>query len=449
MKTAPVLLTRALALAWPSGIAAQQPAAQNEPHTLALHCPALADTVEGKMLGQTTVVVQGDRIQQVSPGFTTPDSAEAIEFPAGTACLPGLIDTHVHLTMEFGPNIYSEMLHLNQADFVVRSTVYARRTLMAGFTTVRDLADSNYSSLGLRNQINAGWVPGPRIFAAATPIGTTGSHADSSNGLRMDLQPDAGPAQSIINSPEDAWKAVREHYKQGADVIKIMSSGGVLDLGANGEKPQMTLEEVKAVVAAAHDYGFVVGSHAHGAEGIRRAVLGGVDSIEHGTWMDDEDMRLMKEHGTYYVPTVYTGMFVTEMARKPGMYPPQVAAKALLTGPQIMKTVSRAYQAGVKFAYGTDEGVFPHGENWRDFPLLVKAGIPPMYTLQMATINAATLLKKQQDLGSITPGKYADVVTVPGNPLDDINVMSKVDFVMKAGVVYKRNGEQVAVKAPK
>jgi imidazolonepropionase-like amidohydrolase len=445
-----LLLSAAALLAAPAFFPCSPAArAQAAPAITVLHCPALIDTVNGKLLGQTSVVISGDRIQQVAPGFITPPSATAVEFAAGETCLPGLMDMHTHLTMEFSPTIYSDMVHLNQSDWVVRSTVWASRTLMAGFTTVRDLGDSNFDSIGLRNQINAGWVAGPRIFAAGPPIGTTGSHADSSNGLRMDLQPDLGAAQSIINSPADAWKAVREHYKQGTDVIKIMSSGGVLDLGTNGENPQMTVEEVQAVVAAAHDYGFVVASHAHGAEGIRRAVVGGVDSIEHGTWMDDEDMKLMKEHGTYYVPTVYTGNYVTEMAKKPGAYPPQVAAKALLTGPQIMKTVTRAYQAGVKFAYGTDEGVFPHGENWRDFPLLVQAGVPAMYTMQMATINAATLLRRQNDLGSITQGKYADVVTVPGNPLDDISLMSKVDFVMKAGVVYKRNGEPVPVKAPR
>ncbi len=414
------------------------------PATSVLHCPSLIDPVEGKLLGQTSIVIKGERIEEVVPGFVTRPPATAVELPRGATCLPGLIDAHTHITMEFSPSIYSDQLRLNEAAWVVRSTVWAKRTLMGGFTTIRDLSDRNYTSVSLRDQINAGWVPGPRIYSAGEGIGTTGGHVDPSNGLRMDLQGDLGPKQSIINSSTDAWKAVRQHYKEGADLIKIMASGGVMDISNSGENPQMTMEEMQAIVAAAHDYGFTVAAHAHGAEGIRRAVVGGVDSIEHGTWMNDEDMRLMKEHGTFYVPTVYTANYVTEHAKIPGAYPPQVAAKALVIGPQIMITVAKAYKAGVKFAYGTDSGVFPHGQNWRDFPLLVQAGIPPMYTIQMATINAAQLLKKEKDLGSIAAGKYADVVAVPGNPLEDIELMGKVDFVMKAGTVYKQNGTQVS-----
>ncbi len=406
-----------------------------------VHCPSLFDSAAGKMLGPTTIVISGDKFDKVESGTQSDAGAKVIEL-AGATCLPGLIDDHVHLDMEFGRNAYMEAAHLNFANMVLRSTLYARRTLLAGFTTVRTVGDHDYDTVSLRDEIAAGRVIGPRIFTAGPPISTTGGHADWSNGLSMDLQGDPGPLQSIFNGPDEARKVVRLHYKEGADLIKAMPSGGVMDLGTNGSGPQMSEDEIKALVDTAHDYGMKVAVHAHGAEAIRRSVVAGVDSVEHGTFMDDEDIRLMKEHGTFYCPTVYTGQYVAEQAKK-GMYPPAVTRKALEVGPQIMKTVTRAYQGGVKFAYGTDAGVYPHGQNWEDFIYLVKAGLPPAYTLQMATINAAELLGHQDELGTVSVGKYADLVAVPGNPLDDISVMSKVSFVMKAGVIYKRDGQEV------
>jgi imidazolonepropionase-like amidohydrolase len=284
---------------------------------------------------------------------------------------------------------------------------------------------------------------GPRIFTAGVPIGSTGGHADHTNTYRDDLAGDPGPADGIINSPEDAIKAVRMHYKKGDDVIKIMPSGGVLDPGLSGDNAQLTLDEIKAVVSTAHDYGFTVAAHAHGAEAIRRAVLGGVDSIEHGTYMDEQDMKLMKEHGTWYVPTIIAGDFVArKAASSPGYYPPQVAAKAAAIGPLIIGTAGRAYKAGVKIAFGTDAGVYPHGENAHEFELMVQAGMPPMFVIQAATTHAAELLKKP-DLGSVTAGKLADLVAVSGNPADDVSVLRQVSFVMKEGVVYKRDGKAV------
>ncbi len=230
---------------------------------------------------------------------------------------------------------------------------------------------------------------------------------------------------------------MREHYKDGADAIKIMPSGGVLDESNSVDNSQMTIEEIKAVVAAAHDYGFTVAAHAHGAEGIRRAIIGGVDSIEHGTYMDDADMKLMKEHGTWLVPTIIAGKYVEEQANKPGVFPPQVAAKAKLVGPIIQATAGKAYKAGVKIAFGTDAAVYPHGQNAKEFVYMVEAGMPPMFVIQAATTHAAQLLKKEKDLGSVAPGKFADVIAVEGNPLDNVAVLQKVGFVMKGGVAYK------------
>ena len=429
------------ALAITTAQAADAPAVATAPapRLTVIHCAHLIDTVVGKMLGATSIVVDGQRIREVVSGNVTRDGARVIDMPAGDTCMPGLIDSHTHLTMQFGKNTYAEKFHLNPADYAIQSTVYARRTLLAGFTTVRNVGDDHNESIALRNAVNAGEIPGPRIFSAGQFIGTTGGHADPTDGYRWDLQGDPGPKDGIINSPAEAWKAVRQHYKDGADLIKIMPSGGVLDESSSSENPQMTLAEIQAVVAAAHDYGFTVAAHAHGAEAIRRAVLGGVDSIEHGTFMDDRDMQLMKQHGTWFVPTIIAGEFTMEKAKQ-GWYPPQVARKALEVGPKIMATAGKAYKAGVKIAFGTDAGVYPHGENAQEFVYMVQAGMPPMYAIQAATMHAAELLKHEKDFGSVSTGKYADVVAVPGNPLQDIAVMKQVDFVMKAGTVYKRDG---------
>jgi imidazolonepropionase-like amidohydrolase len=420
------------------------PAAPPTAPVTAIHCGHLLDVLAGKMLGPTTIIVEGKRVREVAAGTKSPPGATEIDLLDET-CLPGLIDSHTHLSSEFGPTTYTDEFHWNLADYVVRSTVYARRTLLAGFTTVRNLGDSDNETVALRNAINAGVLVGPRIFTAGIPIGSTGGHADPTDGYRSDLAGDPGPTKGVINSPDDAAKAVRLHYKLNDDLIKIMPSGGVLDQSSSGDNAQLTLEEIKAIVATAHDYNFTVAAHAHGAEAIRRAVIGGVDSIEHGTYMDDQDMKLMKEHGTWYVPTIIAGDFVAHKAAIPGYYPPQVAAKAAAIGPLILNTAGRAYKAGVKIAFGTDAGVYPHGENAHEFELMVQAGMPPLFALQAATRNASQLLKRDKDIGSVGPGKFADVVAVPANPLDNISVMKQVSFVMKEGVVYKRAGRAVEV----
>lgn len=441
----------AAALALPAAMAAEP--AQTAQNVTVLHCARMVDTAAGKMLGQTTLIIEGKRIKEIKSGAIDPKPYQDAATAAGASfafynvangtCLPGLIDSHTHLTGETSPTGYTDQFRWNVADYAIRSTVYARRTLMAGFTTVRNVGDTANESLALRNAINAGIVPGPRIYTAGKAIGTTGGHADPTDGYRQDLAGDPGPKDGIINSVDDAHKAIRQHYKDGVDVIKIMPSGGVLDESSSADNAQMTIEEIKAITSAAHDYGFTVAAHAHGAEAIRRAVIGGVDSIEHGTFMNDEDMKLMKEHGTWYVPTIIAGKYVQEMAAKPGYYPPQVAAKALQVGPIIQATAGKAYKAGVKIAFGTDAAVYPHGQNAKEFEYMVQAGMPPMFVLQAATTHAAELLHKQNELGQIAVGRVADVVAVPGNPLDDITVMQKMDFVMKDGVIYKEGGKPV------
>ncbi|MCI0356880.1 MAG: amidohydrolase family protein, partial [Planctomycetaceae bacterium] len=332
---------------------------------------------------------------------------------------------------------YTERFFMDQADYALRSTVYARITLMAGFTTVRDLGDNGVNSIALRKAIDQGWIPGPRIFTAGKSLATTGGHADPTNALRGDYRRDPGPLEGVINGPDDAKKAVRQRYKDGADLIKLTATGGVLSLAASGQNPQFTDEELRAVVATAKDYGMIVAVHAHGTEGIKRAVLAGVDSIEHGTFMTDEVIELMREKGTYWVPTNMAGEWVAKKAEEKGYFPEIVRPKAAAIGPQIRLTFRKAYAAGVKIAFGTDSGVSPHGENAHEFELMVEGGMPPMEAIQSATLTAAKLLRIDDRLGTIEAKKIADVVAVKGNPLEDIAAMRDVIFVMKEGVVFK------------
>jgi imidazolonepropionase-like amidohydrolase len=447
------LLATAIAcvFAGSASTAAEPPTPAAAATTVVLHCGHLFDPVAGTLRGETTVVTDGKRIREVKAGLVDAQAYQSTALKAGATkvsfinlsnatCLPGLIDSHTHLTGETSPTGYTDQFRWNVADYAIRSTVYARRTLLAGFTTARNLGDNDGESVALRNAINAGIVPGPRIFTAGGAIGSTGGHADGTDGYRKDLAGDPGAKDGIINGADDARKAVRQHYKDHVDLLKIMPSGGVLDESSSVDNAQMTIAEIEAVVAAAHDYGFTVAAHAHGAEAIRRAVLAGVDSIEHGTYMTDEDMKLMKQRGTWYVPTIIAGKYVEEKANVPGYYPAQIAAKAKQVGPLIQATARRAYKAGVKIAFGTDSAVYPHGDNAKEFVYMVEAGMPPMYVLQAATTHAAELLKKSKDLGSVEAGKLADVIAVEGNPLEDIALMQQVRFVMKDGVVYKTDG---------
>lgn len=402
-----------------------------------IHAGRLIDGRSDEPRLKMTIVVEDGRIVQLIEGYKPPQDGDKLIDLTRHTVLPGLMDMHTHLQSQHSKDSYTERFFMDQADYALRSTVHARRTLMAGFTTVRDLGDNGVNSIALRKAIKEGWVPGPRIFTSGKSLATTGGHADPTNALRGDYRRDPGPLEGVINGADDARKAVRQRYKDGADLIKLTATGGVLSLAANGQNPQFTDEELRAVVATAHDYGMIVAVHAHGAEGIKRAILAGVDSIEHGTFMTDETIALMKEKGTWWVPTILAGEWVAAKAKDPDYFPAIVRPKAAAIGPVIQATFKKAYAAGVKIAFGTDTGVSPHGENAREFELMVAGGMPPMEAIQCATLHAATLLKIADRLGTIEPQKIADIVAVPGNPLDDIRLLYNVSFVMKEGAVFK------------
>ena len=399
-------------------------------------CGTLIDGISNEPRKEMTVIIEKNKIVAVEKGFAKPGSTDKSIDLKNKTVTPGWMDMHVHMEVETNPNAYLERFTLNPPDLAFNAVGIAERTLMAGFTTVRDLGGTGVN-VSLRNAINNGKVKGPRIFTAGKSIGTTGGHADPTNGYRKDLMGDPGPDVGVANSEEDGRKAVRQRYKDGSDLIKITATGGVLSLAKNGQNPQFTEEEIKAVVETAKDYGFTVAAHAHGAEGMKRAIRAGVTSIEHGTLMDDETIELFKKFGTWYVPTITAGESVADSAKKAGYYPEIVAAKAKVIGAQIKFTFAKAYKAGVKIAFGTDAGVFKHGQNWREFGYMIDAGMPALQAIKAATLNAAELLGMKDQLGSIEVGKLADIVAVDGDPLTDAKVFAKVIFVMKDGIVYK------------
>lgn len=401
----------------------------------ALQCGQVFDARSGKLTGPQTLLVRNGKIEQI--GAAAVAGATVVDL-SGHTCMPGWTDLHVHLGSQSSPQSYSEGFRLDDVDYAFRSVDYAKKTLMAGFTSVRDLGGE--VSPHLRDAINQGLVSGPRIWAAGKSIATTGGHADPTNGYNDALSHligPPGPTEGVINSIDDARQAVRQRYKEGSDVIKITATGGVLSYAKSGDAPQFTVDEVKAIVDTAKDYGYRVAAHAHGEEGMKRAVLGGVTTIEHGTYMSDDVMKLMKQHGTWYVPTIYAGRFVADKAKIDGYFPDVVRPKAQRIGALIQETAGKAYKNGVKIAFGTDMGVGPHGDNAREFIYMVEAGIPAPVAFQAATIRAAEVLGVD-DQGVIEAGKRADIVAVPGNPLEDISQVLKVDFVMKDGKVYRR-----------
>ncbi len=403
-----------------------------------LHCGKLIDTKSGKVLTEKTIVVSGNKILSVENGYVEPKNSEdsVIDLKSKTV-LPGLIDMHVHIESETNPKSYLEGYTLNEADIAFNSVQYAEATLMSGFTTARDLGGTGVN-VSLRNAINAKKVKGPRIFTAEKALATTGGHADPTNGSNNTIMGNPGPKEGVVNGVDDAKKAVRQRYKNGADLIKITATGGVLSVAKSGQNPQFTIEEIKAICETAKDYGFHVAAHAHGDEGMQRAILGGVKTIEHGTLMSAETMELMKKYDVYLVPTISAGKFVSEKAKIPNYYPEIIVPKALDIGPKIQDMFGRAYKAGVGIAFGTDAAVFYHGDNGKEFGYMVEAGMPSIETIQSATVTNAMILKMENQLGQIKTGFLADIIAVDKDPTEDISTMENVTFVMKDGIVYKK-----------
>jgi imidazolonepropionase-like amidohydrolase len=400
-------------------------------HHLAVHAAHVLDVRSGKMLNDQMLVIEDGKI--VSSGALAdaevPSDALHIELPNATV-LPGLIDAHTHLTMD--PKFGYETLALSTSRQALIGAKNARLTLLAGFTTVRNVGAQDFSDVALRDAINAGDVPGPRLLVSGPALSITGGHCDN-NMLPFEYH---ATSDGVADGISAVQHKVRENIKYGADLIKVCATGGVLSLGDNPQYSQYTLEEMKAIVADAHRLGRKVAAHAHGAEGIRWAAEAGVDSVEHGSYIDDAGIAAMKEHGTYLVPTLYLGDWMIDNAGLTRL-PPPLLAKAKEVIPAARKNIARAFAAGVKVALGTDAAVYPHGLNGREFAVMVKLGLTPLQSIQAGTVNAADLLGWSGRVGTLEPGAWADIVAVDGDPLKDITTLERVKFVMKGGEVVK------------
>ena len=402
-----------------------------------LQCGKIIDTKNGKVLLNKTVVVSENKIIRIDDGFYEgKNQDDTIVDLRSKTVLPGLIDMHLHIEGETSPTRYLETFTLNDADVAFNAAEIANRTLMAGFTTVRDLGGSGVN-VALREGIKKRKVPGPRIFTAEKAIATTGGHADPTNGRKKSLMGDPGPAEGVINSPEEARKAVRQRYKNGADCIKITATGGVLSVSKNGQNAQFSQEEVDEIVKTAKEYGMHVAAHAHGDEGMQRAIKAGVTTIEHGSLMKRNTALLMKEHGTYLVPTLSAGRYVADKAKVPNYYPAIILPKIEMIAAELKKTFEMVQKEGVNIAFGTDAGVFPHGENAKEFGYMVETGWSPMFAIKSATLTNAKILDMENELGQLAAGFLADIVAVDEDPTVNINTLENVVFVMKDGVIYK------------
>ncbi len=409
--------------------------------TVLIHCGTLLDPGTS-MDAQTerSIVVEDGVITKVESGFITAKTADTVVDLRDSFCMPGLMDMHTHLTGETRKGGYIDKFRDTPARRALKAAKHARTTLMAGFTTVRDIGGPEGVDIALRNAINAGDIIGPRMFVAGQSLAITGGHADGTNGYREDIVGIPDATNGVVDGVDSAIRATRINIKRGVDQIKITATGGVLSIAADGSKPAFRDEEITAIVETAANRGLKVAAHAHGDAGMRQAVRLGVKSIEHGTYMSDETMKLMIEKGAYLVPTITAGKSVADSARIENYYVPVVTAKALEIGPVIQGTFGRAYKAGVPIAFGTDAGVFVHGKNALEFGYMVEAGMPPMEAIKAATVNSADLLGKYEMIGSIEVGKQADIVAVRENPLEEISAMTDVSFVMKQGVIYKQHG---------
>mgnify|MGYP000400043295 CR=1 FL=1 len=403
-----------------------------------IHAGRLIDSTSNKVIQKATVIITDNKITAINQGFTEGASEDTVIDLSDYTLMPGFMDMHTHISSQNnGPASYMEGFTLNEADFTIKGVMYAEKTLMAGFTIIPNLGTLYNESVALRNAINIVMATDLCIYTAAKSIATTGGHADPTNGHSHSIMGDPGPIDGVINGVAEARKAVRQRYKHGADLIKITATGGVLSVAKSGQNPQFMDDELSAVVETAKDYGMTVAVHAHGKEGMLRAIKAGVTSIEHGTYMDEEVFKQMKKYDTYYVPTIMAGAWVAEKAKIDGFFPELVRPKAATIGPLIQKTFAKAYQSGIKIAFGTDSGVSAHGDNGLEFALMVEAGMKPIEAIRSATQNAADLLNVSDSLGTIEVGKLADLVAVKGNPLKQISLLQNVNFVMKDGLVYK------------
>lgn len=402
-----------------------------------LHCGSILDVQTGKEIKAATIIIAKNKIVKITEGYAAKQNSGDVEVDLKNKfILPGLIDMHVHIESEQNPKSYASKFTNNEADIAFEAARFAEITLMAGFTTVRDLGGTGVN-ISLRNAINKGITKGPRIYTAGRAIASTGGHADPTNGSNHQLMGDPGPHEGVVNSPEDGVKAVRERYKEGADVIKITATGGVLSVAKSGKNPQFSIEEIKAITTTAKDYNMLTAAHAHGDEGMQRAILGGIKTIEHGTFMSEETMELMKKYDAYLVPTITAGKEVALKAEVEGFYPEIVVPKAREVGPQLQSTFAKAYKKGVKIAFGTDAGVYDHGKNGKEFGYMIEAGMPALAAIQSATITNAMLLGVANEIGQIKPNFFADIIAVDKNPLLNIKTLENVTFVMKNGVIYK------------
>jgi imidazolonepropionase-like amidohydrolase len=412
---------------------ALQAFAQQGPHPVAVHAGHTLDVKTGKTLADQMILIEDGRI--VSSGAAVeakvPADAVRIELPNATV-LPGLIDAHTHLTME--PRFGYDRLAISVPREALIGAKNARLTLLAGFTTARNVGASGYSDVALRDSINAGDVPGPRLLVSGPALSITGGHCDN-NMLPSEYH---ATSDGVADGIAGVQHKVRENIKYGADLIKVCATGGVLSLGDNPQHSQYTLEEMKAIVADAHRLGRKVAAHAHGAEGIRWAAEAGVDSIEHGSYIDDAGITAMKEHGTYLVPTLYLGDWMIDNAGLTQL-PPQLLIKAREVIPAARKNIAHAFSSGVKVAFGTDAAVYPHGMNAHEFAVMVRLGLTPLQAIQAATINAADLLGWSGKVGTLEPGAWADIVAVDGDPVKDVTTLERVKFVMKGGEVVKND----------
>jgi imidazolonepropionase-like amidohydrolase len=405
-------------------------AQQTAPTRSVIRAGRLLDLRSGKMLTNQAIVIENDKIVSVGPDSATADASAKLIDLSGKTVLPGLIDAHTHIT--FDPRFGYDRLAISLPREALIGAKNARVTLLAGFTTIRNVGASEFADIALRDAINAGDVPGPRIDASGPALSITGGHCDD-NLLPYEWH---ATEVGVADGVENVQHKVREIIKYGADVIKVCATGGVLSLGDNPQASQYTQEELRAIIADAHRLGRKVAAHAHGAQGILWATQAGVDSIEHGSYIDDAGIAAMKEHGTYLVPTLYLGDWFLENAPKTGV-PPAMLAKAKEVMPAARQNVAHAFASGVKVGFGTDAAVYPHGLNAREFAVMVKLGLTPLQAIQAATVNDADLLGWSDRVGVIEPNHYADIIAVDGDPLQDVTTLERVKFVMKGGVVYK------------